>query len=169
MNAFRVKYLFFFAVIILTASCAEEDCTNLDDPLLTVEFKTRFTTPAGQRRERDTSLVIRNVYGLGKAPQDSLVGPGTYKNLVLRLNQRTDTTSFRILYYPAGDTTRTVRTGTLSVQYLRQSFFVSDVCGFNVRFNNLEPTGADLPLSESVVILKNTVDEANASNIRIFF
>jgi hypothetical protein len=162
------KYLLFSA-LVLTVSCAEEDCTNLDDPLLTIEFKTRFTTAAGQQRERDTSLVVRHVYGVGKSPQDSLVRPGTYRNLILPVNQRTDTTSFRILYYPVSDASRTVRTGTISLRYRRQSFFVSDVCGFNIRYNDLDTIRAVMPLNQSLVIFKNTVDEANTPNIRIYF
>jgi hypothetical protein len=162
------KYLLFSA-LLLTVACAEEDCTNLDDPLLTIEFKTRFTTAAGQQRERDTSLVVRHVYGVGKTPRDSLVRPGTYRSLILPVNQRTDTTSFRILYYPASDTSRTVRTGTISLRYRRQSFFVSDVCGFNIRYNDLDTIRAVMPLNQSLVIFKNTVDEANTPNIRIYF
>jgi hypothetical protein len=167
-----ITYCLFLAAAILSISCAEEECTNLDDPQLVLEFKTKFLTATGLPGERDTSLTIRNLYGLGKTePKDTNFQA---KSLILPLSQVSDETAY-VLDYGSSDTTvngevqQRARRVTLAVSYRRQSFFVSDVCGFNVKFRELtlDTLRTTYP-KDSIAIVKNLVDEANTANIRIY-
>lgn len=171
-----ITYCLFLTAAILAVSCAEEECTNLDDPRLVLEFKTQYLdTISGRLRDRDTSLAIRNVYGLGQpVPRDTMYST---KSLILPLSQLRDETAF-VIAFGRRDTTindtlvKQGWTDTIAVQYRRQSFFVSDVCGFNVKFKDLTldtlQTTFPKDSRDSIVIVKNVVDEANTPNLRLY-
>jgi hypothetical protein len=168
-----LTYLALLAVALLATACAEEECTNLDDPVLNVEFRTFQLNPATNLlRERGDTVVIRHLYGVGRSLTDSLVR-GTNRNrtnLLLPLSQTTNESAFRMIYnIPGNDTVREV---TFTVRYRRESFFVSDVCGFNVRFRDLEvdPLLPSAPF-DSIKVINNVISETNtnAVNIRMYF
>lgn len=168
-----LTYLVLLAVTLLATACAEEECTNLDDPVLNVEFRTFQLNPlTNLLRERSDTVQIRHLYGVGRPPTDSLVtGSNRLRtNVLLPLSQTTDESAFRMLYnIPGNDTLREV---TFKVRYRRESFFVSDVCGFNVRFRDLEvdPIPRSAPF-DSIKVINNVISETNtnAVNIRMYF
>ena len=167
-----LTYLALLAVALGVTACAEEECTNLDDPVLNVEFRTFQDNSFGVPRERGDTLVIRHLYGVGQPPTDSLV-TGTNRSrtsILLPLSQRNDVTAFRMIYNLREDTTR--QEAVITVRYRRESFFVSDVCGFNVRFRDLEvdsiPPNAAF---DSIKVINKLISETNtnAVNIRMYF
>ncbi len=166
-----LTYLALLAVALLATACAEEECTNLDDPVLNVEFRTFQPNPnnLGVLRERADTVVIRNLYGVGRPSTDTLVF-GNRTSVLLPLSHRNDVTAFRMIYHLPEDTTR--REATITVQYRRESFFVSDVCGFNVRFRDLtvDPIPPAAPF-DSIKVINNVISETNtnAVNIRMYF
>jgi hypothetical protein len=165
-------YLALLAMALLTSACAEEECTNLDDPVLNIEFRTFQRNATGFPRERSDTVIILNLYGVGKPSTDSLViGSNRQRSsLLLPLSQASDTTAFRMIYHLPEDTTR--RDAVIKVRYRREPFFVSDVCGFNVRFRDLTvdriPSN---PVFDSIRVVNNLVSETNtnAVNIRMYF
>jgi len=168
-----LTYLALLAVALLATACAEEECTNLDDPVLNVEFRTFQVNPATNLlRERGDTVVIRHLYGVGRPLTDSLVR-GTNRNrtnLLLPLSQLNDVTAFRMIYHLREDTTR--REAVITVRYRRESFFVSDVCGFNVRFRDLTVARIDTNAAfDSIRVINNLISETNtnAVNIRMYF
>jgi hypothetical protein len=166
-----LTYLALLAVTLLATACAEEECTNLDDPVLNVEFRTFQPNPNNLSilRERADTVVIRSLYGVGRPSTDTLV-TGNRTSVLLPLSHRNDTTAFRMVYHLREDTTR--REATITVQYRRESFFVSDVCGFNVRFLDLTVARIDTNAAfDSIRVINNVISETNtnAVNIRMYF
>jgi hypothetical protein len=167
-----LTYLALLAVALLATACAEEECTNLDDPVLNVEFRTFQRNTFNVFRERGDTLVIRNLYGEGRPPTDSLVtGSNRLRtSVLLPLSQLNDVTAFRMIYHLREDTTR--REATITVRYRREPFFVSDVCGFNVRFLDLAVDSIPPnPAFDSIRVINNVISETNtnAVNIRMYF
>jgi hypothetical protein len=165
-----ITYCLFLAAAILGVSCAEEECTNLDDPQLVIEFRTSDSTATTGRRERVDTLIIHSLTGLrGTRPADTLYS-GSHSSVLLPLSQISDTTSFQMIYSLREDTTKKVWKDIIAVRYERQPFFVSDVCGFNVRFTNLtlDMVRTTYP-KDSISVQKNIVDESNTANIRMYF
>jgi hypothetical protein len=165
-----LTYLALLAVSLLATACAEEECTNLDDPVLNVEFRTFQLNPATNLlRERSDTMAIRNLYGVGRPSTDTLA-KGNRTSLLLPLSQVDDFSTFQMFYnIPGNDTLREV---IFTVRYRRESFFVSDVCGFNVRFRDL--TVDDIPPRapvDSIKVINNVISETNtnAVNIRMYF
>jgi hypothetical protein len=168
-----LTYLCLLAVALLATACAEEECTNLDDPVLNVEFRTFQINPlTNLLRERGDTVVIRHLYGVGRPTTDSLVTGSNRQrtSLLLPLSQTNDVTAFRMIYNLREDTAR--RELTFTVRYRRESFFVSDVCGFNVRFRDLtvDPIPRSAPF-DSIRVINNVISETNtnAANIRMYF
>ncbi len=168
-----LTYLALLAVSLLATACAEEECTNLDDPVLNVEFRTFQLNPTTNLlRERGDTMRIRHLYGVGRRITDSLV-TGTNRlrtSVLLPLSHTNDVTAFRMIYHLREDTAR--REATITVRYRRETFFVSDVCGFNVRFRDL--TVDDIPADsafDSIRVINNVISETNinAVNIRMYF
>jgi hypothetical protein len=168
-----LTYLVLLTVALGATACAEEECTNLDDPVLNVEFRTFQNNPVTNLpRERGDTVVIRHLYGVGRPLTDSLVR-GTNRNrasVLLPLSQLNDVTAFRMIYHLREDTNR--QEATITVRYRRESFFVSDVCGFNVRFRDLtvDPIPSN-PAFDSIRVINNVISETNtnAVNIRMYF
>lgn len=167
-----LTYLVLLAVALLATACAEEECTNLDDPVLNVEFRTFQLNSFNVFRERTDTVVIRHLYGVGRPSTDSLV-TGTNRqrtSVLLPLSQINDVTAFRMIYHLREDTTR--REATITVRYRREPFFVSDVCGFNVRFRDLTVDSIPpSPAFDSIRVINNVISETNtnAVNIRMYF
>ena len=164
-----LTYLALLAVALLATACAEEECTNLDDPVLNVEFRTFQLNNFNIPRERGDTVVIRNLYGLGRPSTDTLA-TGNRTSVLLPLSQLNDVSAFRMIYHLREDTTR--REATITVQYRRESFFVSDVCGFNVRFRDLTVARIDTNAAfDSIRVINNLISETNtnAVNIRMYF
>ncbi len=174
----RSSFLVALLAPILYA-CTESECTDLDAPQLVVQFKTRYRATR-QQRERDTLIEIRSVSGAGQ-PDSIYSTSQKTNNLVLPLNQGAEETTFMIewkRYNRAVGTANPVpidsTTEKLTVRYTRKAFFVSDACGFNLRYNDLElikeqPTFPSNFPSDSIQVIKNVVDESNEPNIKIYF
>jgi hypothetical protein len=164
-----LTYLALLAVALLTTACGEEECTNLDDPVLNIEFRTFQRNATGFLRERSDTVVIRNLYGVGKPTTDTLAS-GSRSSVLLPLSHVKDSVAFRMIYHLREDTTR--REATITVQYRREPFFVSDVCGFNVRFRDLTVARIDTnAVFDSIRVVNNVISETNtnAVNIRMYF
>jgi hypothetical protein len=165
-----LTYLALLAVTLLATACAEEECTNLDDPVLNVEFRTFQLNPVTNLfRERGDTVVIRNLYGVGRPSTDTLA-TGDRSSVLLPLSQLNDVSAFRMIYHLREDTTR--QEATITVRYQRESFFVSDVCGFNVRFRDLTVARIDTNAAfDSIRVINNLISETNtnAVNIRMYF
>jgi|GEM_PF-2642130 len=166
-----LTYLTLLALTLLVAACAEEECTNLDDPVLNVEFRTFQLNSFGVPRERADTLVIFNLYGVGRPSTDTLAA-GDRTSVLLPLSHVNNQSAFRMVYRLREEPAATRREATLTVRYRRESFFVSDVCGFNVRFRDLEADRlpAD-PALDSIRVINNAISETNtnAVNIRMYF
>ncbi|CAA9301033.1 MAG: hypothetical protein AVDCRST_MAG56-5423 [uncultured Cytophagales bacterium] len=169
-----LTYLTLLALTLLAAACAEEECTNLDDPVLNVEFRTFQRNTFGIPRERADTLVIFKLHGVGSPAVDSLdtLVAGNRTSVLLPLSHENDQSAFRMVYRLREDTTIMRRQAIITVQYRRESFFVSDECGFNVRFRDLtvERLPSD-PAFDSIRVINNAISETNtnAVNIRMYF
>ena len=166
-----LTYLTLLALTLLVAACAEEECTNLDDPVLNVEFRTFQRNTFNIPRERADTLVIFDLRGVGSPSPDTLA-QGNRTNVLLRLSHGTDESAFRMVYRLREEAATTRREAVITVRYRRESFFVSDVCGFNVRFRDLtvDPLPPN-PAFDSIRVINDVISETNtnAVNIRMYF
>ncbi|MBD0259861.1 MAG: hypothetical protein ICV83_29430 [Cytophagales bacterium] len=165
-----LTYLALLVVALGVTACAQEECTNLDDPVLNVEFRTfQLNRITNLPRERGDTVVIRNLFGVGSPSPDTLAR-GNRTSLLLPLSQTNDFSTFRMVYSTPEDSIP--REATITVRYRRESFFVSDVCGFNVRFRDLtvDPISPSAPF-DSIRVINNVISETNnnAANIRMYF
>ncbi len=183
MSFLRRSYFLLALFAGLLYACTEPECTNLNDPKLIVQFKTRYRSTR-QQPERDTLIEIVAVYGEGaKLPKIDTVARRT-GNLVLPLDQGNDKTKTTFIIewrrYTRGVGTQqpvridSIRSEKLTVYYTLQPFFVSDACGFDLRYNNLKRDSIQTTFpnsfpSDSIKVIKDVVDETNAPNIKIYF
>ncbi len=188
ITSFLRRSYFLLAVSApLLYACTEPECTNLNDPKLIVQFKTKYRATR-QQQERDTLIEIIAVYGQGEDNKQIKIDTVSRRtnNLVLPLDQGNDKTKTTFIiewrrYTRGVGTQQPVRIDStsnrrelLTVHYTLQPFFVSDACGFDLRYNDLKRDSIQTTFpnsfpSDSIKVIKNVVDETNAPNIKIYF
>ena len=182
-----VKPLFSAIVFAsLLAACTEPGCVTIADPGLRLRFIIQYTRIAtsGVRQTvtKDTLIKLVTVRGIDNTSKFVSNIQDTSKTGVnsvsAYLSQVRDTTGFVIKWdtakIAANSGVNSIFTDTLIVKYTRQSYFVSEGCGFNYRFRDIEIVKQTFEKSiskqiQSVTVTNPVADEGLQPNITIRF
>ena len=140
---------FILSVFALIAACETETiCTTQNISLVKVAFY-KISNP----RRPDTLYVVKIL-----AENDSLLYlDDTLSQISLPINPAANTSDFYFL--------RKTQTDTLRISYDIEQLFISDECGFDQRYSELEVPYTSL---DSVRIVKSLTERDNIINIEIY-
>ncbi len=181
-----VKPLFSAIVFAgLFAACTEPGCVTIADPGLRMRFIIQYnriaTSGVRQTVTKDTLIRLISVQGIGNTSNydvSNIQDTSTVSSVRAYLSQVHDTTGFVIKWDTAklktNSNINSVFTDTLIVKYQRQSYFVSEGCGFNYRFRDIEIVKQTFEKSiskqiQSVTVTNPVADEGLQPNITIRF
>ncbi|MDJ1468317.1 DUF6452 family protein [Xanthocytophaga flava] len=183
----QVKRFLFLGILIcgFLSACTDSECTVSTDPRLRIRFLVRvarITNGTTTYTQKDTTIRIISVTGIGNpsAYPVSQIGDDTLTsgNIVAYLSQISNTTSLVIKWDTAGVAANrnetSVFTDTLKIKYKPQPYFVSEGCGFNYKYTDIELTKETFTSSTSqqirtVTVANSTADETLQPNINIIF
>jgi|GEM_PF-6337901 len=190
MSLVKFTKIFFAGIVFiwLFAACTEPECTTITDPRLRIRFiieaPTRTSSGLIQELPRDTTIRIVRVTGIGNT-SGKLVsnirnnGRDTVARDITAFLSQVDSVTAYVIEW---DTARLARNrgvnsifqDTLRVKYERQPYFVSEGCGFNYKFRNIEIDKETFTRSRSrqvrsVTIANPVADETLQPNITILF
>lgn len=179
-----IKISWFIGLLAVVCACSEPECTVNTDPRLRIRFVTQRRIPQTNRfAPADTTIRVVAVTAIGAAPNrfvSQIRDTTVTGNVAALLSQTADQTTYVIKW----DTARTaasrrlqntVFTDTLTIGYQLQTYFVSEGCGFNYKYNDLNilrETFTKPSSSRRILTVSLTypiADETSLSNITITF
>ncbi len=187
MSLKKFAHILFSGIIFVgvLAGCNEPECTTATDPLLRIRFVIQYPRRAStgviQQITKDTSIWLVRVTGIGNTSGNyvsQVRDSSSVSILNAYLPQKIDSATFVIEWDTAGVFANrgpnSIFKDTIQVQYQRQTYFVSEGCGFNYRFRNISLRRETFTKSKSGQIRSVTVtnplaDEALLPNITILF
>jgi hypothetical protein len=162
--------MLFVAALLITA-CVNQECEALrPDPELNVAFKKYTDATRTRQKSADTLINITRTYAVGLEDKPFLTAPAENpdilsKTVILRLNPSADSTIFH-LEGKAAD--KTPFDFSFTVTYTRQYEFISQACGFEVKYTNLAVEAPSTTFDDIVVIVPEIDPIRNEIHIQLY-
>lgn len=158
---------------LLLPACVNEECDEdaLPDPVLNVAFKKYTDATRSVQKSADTLVNLTMAYakGLNDQPLPFYV-PGAadarVKNVTLHLSPSADSTIF-YLESPGADGKTIAQSFT--VTYTQQPKFISQACGYELRYSNIAVTKPYTDFDDIVVIVPEINPIRNEIHIQLYF
>lgn len=160
-----------FVAALLVTACVNQECEALrPDPELNIAFKKYTDATRNRQKSADTLINITRTYAVTLEDQPFLTlsskNPDSLsRTAVLRLNPKSDLTTFH-LEGKAAD--KTPFDFSFTVTYTRQYEFISQACGFEVKYTNLAVTEPSTNFDDIFVIVPEIDPIRNEIHIQLY-
>ncbi len=175
MKFIHVPLVFLLPLLLL--ACVNEECDEeaLPRPVLNVAFKKYTDASRTIQKSADTLINITRTYAEGLA--DSSFYPPKVdntpidvsnikvKNVALYLNPKADSTIFHLQI----GTGSQLQEKKFTVTYTRQPRFISQACGYEVRYSNLAVNALETVFDDEQVIVPEINPIRNEIHIQLYF
>ncbi len=161
--------LFFLLAFILPA-CVNEECDEdaLPRPVLNIAFKKYTNTNRTPQNTKDTLLNVTTAYA-ERLENTPFYTPATadarIKSVALHLSPSTDATTFFLL---SKNATNQVITQRFTVTYTKQPKFISQACGYEIRYSNLAVQKPATDFDDVLVVVPEINPIRNEIHIQLF-
>ncbi|MDJ1480391.1 DUF6452 family protein [Cytophagaceae bacterium YF14B1] len=182
----QLKRFLFLGILIcgFLSACTESECTVSTDPRLRIRFLVRVARIANGTTtytQKDTTIRVisvtspENPSAYPVSQIDTITPTG---NIIASLSQIVDSISLVIKWdtarLAANQNETSIFTDTLKIKYKPQPYFVSEGCGFNYKYTDIDIIKQTFTSSPSqqirtVTVANSTADETLQPNITIIF
>jgi hypothetical protein len=164
-------------------ACGEKDCTSGTlEPELKISFRTTIGSKPPTTPERDTSILFTRIIGRSGNTELTFRPTTASKLISLSLPKKEDRVEFiferqykKGFVISRGDTLNKDVTifDTLSISYTRQPYFISQACGFKMRYSELkidkDSSDKNKSTFDNSTIEKDNIDLTTPVNIKLYF